>query len=246
MTDGVTEVKYDRFRRATARYMTESVTTKPQVTLHRGADLTELDAALQRERDRVGPRAPGFTAGLLAAIVAGTTSSRVNGTVAEQVISLHDGVDLGVAVDVDGSLVVPVIRNAQGLSVAEIGSELARLADAARARRLRPEDVGRATFTVTSLGPLGVEYFTPIVNPPQLAIIGIGAIRDQVAVVDGEIGVRRTIGLSLSFDHAATDGADAARALDAITRAIESPTNLRWVDSVDTSGQLAAPAGTGN
>lgn len=245
MTDaaaGVREVPYDRFRRVTSRLMTASVTTKPQVTLHRHAELTALEAALDTARSGpgAGPGAEvGFTAALLAAVARGVAASRINGTVTEQVIALHDGVDLGVAVDVSGSLVVPVIRNAHQRSVADIDHELKRLVAAAGSGALRPDEVDGATFTVTSLGALGVELFTPIINPPQLAILGVGAIGAQLRLSEGDVVAVRRVGLSLSFDHGATDGADAARALDVLVGAIELP-DLPWTDT-DLSAATSAP-----
>lgn len=241
---GIRELPYNRFRRTTAKRMTQSITTKPQLTLHRHADLTALDSALRQVRaDR--PDLPvGFTAALLASIARGLAGSRINGTVDEQVISLHDDVHLGVAVDVDGALLVPVLRNANRVSVAELDADLKRLAEKARTTGLRPEDVTGATFTVSSLGPMGVELFTPIINPPQLAILGVGAVRDELALVDGELATVRRLGLSLSFDHAATDGAEAARVLGAVCGAIESPDALDWSapeSFVPTSGAAAIP-----
>lgn len=236
---GVREVPYDRFRRVTSRLMTASVTTKPQVTLHRHAELTALEAALDKARSGHGAEV-GFTAALLAAVARGVTASRINGTVTEQVITLHDGVDLGVAVDVSGSLIVPVIRSAHQRSVADIDHELKRLVAAAGSGALRPDEVDGATFTVTSLGALGVELFTPIINPPQLAILGVGAIDSQPRLSKGDVVAVRRLGLSLSFDHGATDGADAARALDVLTRAIEVP-ELPWTDA-DLSPATSAPA----
>lgn len=231
----VTEVRYNRFRKTTERRLVQSVTTKPQVTLHSTATVTALEREVASQRSRSGASGIGFTPALLAAIVRGVSSSRLNGTVTDQVISLHAGVNLGVAVEVNGSLVVPVIRDADRLSVARTGSELKRLADRARSGGLRREDVDGATFTVTNLGPMGVEFFTPIVNPPELAILGVGAIQERLAMVDGAIARIRTIGLSLSFDHAATDGADAARVLAAVARAVESVEDVNWID---TDGHL--------
>jgi pyruvate dehydrogenase E2 component (dihydrolipoamide acetyltransferase) len=236
---GIRTVPYNRFRRTTAKRMTQSITTKPQLTLHRAADLTALESGL-RQATTEHPDVPvGFTAALLAAVARGLAGSRLNGTVDDEMISLHDDVHLGVAVDVEGALLVPVIRNANRVSVAELNVDLKRLANKARTTGLRPEDVMGATFTVSSLGALGVELFTPIINPPQLAILGIGAVRDELALVDGVPSTVRRLGLSLSFDHAATDGAEAARVLAAVCGIIESPDALDW----SASNSFAPPAG---
>lgn len=230
MTEEVRELVYDRFRRTTARRMTESVTTKPQVTLHRHADVTRLEATLAAAKARHRDTDLGFSAALLAAVARGLRSSRINGTVADRTIKLHQSVNLGIAVDVEGALVVPVVHAADHLSVAGLAARTRELAEVARSGGLRPEHVEGATFTVSSLGPLGIELFSPIVNPPQLAILGVGAVRNELALVDGQVVDTRKIGLSLSFDHAATDGADAARALDEICRSVEQPDGLGWVD----------------
>ncbi len=223
----VREVRYDRFRRVIERRMIESVTTKPQLTLHRSVDVTSLERALAQARSEHDGAALGFTPTLLAVVARVLAGSRINGTVSNQVISLHEDVHLGVAVDVAGALVVPVVRDASTRSVEDLGTELKRLAKQARSGGLRPVDVDGATFTVSSLGASGVEFFTPIVNPPQLAILGVGAIRENVTLANGVLGSRRMMGLSLSFDHAATDGADAARVLDQLRRAIEAP-EVQW------------------
>lgn len=241
MTDEPARViEYDRFRRTTARMLTESVTTKPQVTLHRTVDVGPLESGLARAKSHRPAERLGFTPALLAAVARGISGGRLNGVVTDRRISLYDSVDLGVAVDVDGALVVPVIRKAESLSVAAIGEELARLAALAREKKLRTEHVCDATFTVSSLGAFGVELFSPIVNPPQLAILGVGKVRDELDLVDGEVITRRRLGLSLSFDHAATDGAAAARALGELSAVIEQPSALQW--SCDATHRAPEPA----
>lgn len=224
----VREVPYDRFRRTTAKRMAQSITTKPQLTLHRHADLTRLETTLREVKADRPDLAVGFTAALLASVARALSGSRLNGTVDEQVVHLHDEVHLGVAVDVNGALLVPVLRNASTVSVADLDADLKALATKARTTGLRPEDVTGATFTVSSLGPMGVELFTPIINPPQLAILGVGTVREDVAFVAGALATVRRIGLSLTFDHAATDGAEAARVLAAVCETIESADALPW------------------
>lgn len=224
----IREVPYDRFRRTTAKRMAQSVTTKPQLTLHRHADLTRLEASLREVKTDRPDLAIGFTAALLASVARALAGTRLNGTVDDQVVHLHDAVHLGVAVDVNGALLVPVLRDASAIAVADLDADLKALASKARDTGLRPEDVTGATFTVSSLGPMGVELFTPIINPPQLAILGVGSVREDVAFVGGVLATVRRIGLSLTFDHAATDGAEAARVLAAVCESIESPDALTW------------------
>jgi pyruvate dehydrogenase E2 component (dihydrolipoamide acetyltransferase) len=118
--------------------------------------------------------------------------------------------DVGVAVQTEHGLVVPVVRAADGKSVEEIGEEVARLADGARAGSLRPDEVRDSTFTVTSAGKLAGLFQTPIVNHPEVAILSIGRIAPRPVVRDGEVVVRRTGTIAITFDHRVVDGARAA------------------------------------
>lgn len=237
-------VPYDRFRRATARRLTASVVEKPHVTLHRHATMTSLERGMADARTRSDDIGlTGYLLRLVAFAMAG--DNRVNGRVDDKVVTRARHVDLGVAVDVNGALMVPVIRGADTMSVAAIGRTLRGLSAAAREGRLRPSDVGGATFTVTSLGALGVEFFTPIINPPELAILGIGAVTEHVVLRGGAVTTERRIGLSLSFDHAATDGADAARVLAHLVSTLEQPPQVAWTDerlSGDTMSSAATEA----
>ena len=146
-----------------------------------------------------------------------TEHQALNGWIADDALTTFAEVHLGVAVDTFAGLVVPVVRDAQLLDAAALGAEIARLAERARAQQLTPEDVLDATFTLTTLGAFGVEQFTPIVNPPQVAVLGIGAIRPVPATPQRRSSSSDpTIHLSLTFDHAAVDGAPAARFLAAV------------------------------
>lgn len=222
-----TVVPMDRLRRVTGKRMRASVEEKPHVTLHRYARVDAFNA--RREQERIGlddeqRKAVTLTAVLVAVVArAMARNPRVNGRVEEGEIRLYNEVNVGVAVEVPGGLTVPVIHGAAELDIVAVGTELRRLADAAKAGGLRPEDMSDATFTVTNLGSYGVELFTPIISPPQLAILGVGASSYGVDVVDGVIASFRRIGLSLSFDHAASDGSDAAKVLTDLVAAIEDP-----------------------
>lgn len=146
---------------------------------------------------------------------------RLNGRTEDGEIRLYRVVNLGVAVALDDGLVVPVIHHADGKSAAELAAELAETSARARACKLRSADLADGTFTVSNLGAHGVESFTPIINPPQLAILGVGAIRQELQCVDGVLGSVPQLHLSLSFDHAAVDGAQAARFLQLVRQGIE-------------------------
>ena len=128
----------------------------------------------------------------------------------------HPGVDLGVAVAVAGGLVVPVVRDAAGLTLQALSQRTAALADAAGRGALGPDDMQGSTFTITSLGAQGVDFFTPIINPPNVAILGVGRVRDAVTFDDGRPVGCRVLTLSLTFDHRAVDGVPAAEYLGAV------------------------------
>jgi pyruvate dehydrogenase E2 component (dihydrolipoamide acetyltransferase) len=118
---------------------------------------------------------------------------------------------------------VPVIRDALKKSIQQIAEEARRLTKRARARQLGPDDMQGGTFTVTNLGMYGIDAFTPIINLPQCAILGVGRILLKPAVHDGEVAVREMVTLSLTFDHRVVDGGPAARFLDMIRQHVEQP-----------------------
>jgi pyruvate dehydrogenase E2 component (dihydrolipoamide acetyltransferase) len=138
-------------------------------------------------------------------------------------IVASEPIGIGVAVAVDEGLVVPVIHNADGLSLAEAVAQRVELVDAARAGRLRPEDVSGGTFTISNLGMYGVDSFDAIVNAPQAAILAVGRIADRIVPVDGQPAVRPMLQLSVSFDHRVVDGARGAEFLETLATLIEEP-----------------------
>jgi pyruvate dehydrogenase E2 component (dihydrolipoamide acetyltransferase) len=141
----------------------------------------------------------------------------------EDRLIVPDEAHVGIAVDTEEALVVPVIRGAAGLGLGEIVARARDLARRARERRIRPDEMQGGTFTITNLGAYGIEAFTPIINPPECAVLGMGRIgRDPVMIDDRVVG-RDRMGLSLTFDHRVVDGAPAARFLRALVVAIENP-----------------------
>lgn len=134
---------------------------------------------------------------------------------------LHDHVDLGIAVDTEDGLFVPVLRDVAG--TADIGAGIARLRHAVETRTIAPGDMQGATITLSNFGMLGGEFAALVVSPPQVAILGAGRIRDACLPRDGQAAVRRMMPLSLTFDHRAVTGGEAARFLAAVRAALESP-----------------------
>jgi pyruvate dehydrogenase E2 component (dihydrolipoamide acetyltransferase) len=134
--------------------------------------------------------------------------------------------NIGLAVDTPEGLVVPVIRDADSKSIATIAGEIADKAKRARTRELGLDEMRDGTFTITNIGPLGGVMATPIINYPEIAIIGLHAISEKPLVVNGEIAIRKHMYMSISFDHKLIDGAQAARFMRKLRKMIEDPTYL--------------------
>jgi pyruvate dehydrogenase E2 component (dihydrolipoamide acetyltransferase) len=140
-----------------------------------------------------------------------------------ETIERLSAVNLGMAVDTERGLLVPVIRNADRKGLRAFGTEFRALVERARAGKATPEDLTGGTFTVTNLGMYEIDAFTPIINLPEAAILGVGRIQPKPVVQDGEIVVRQMWTLSLVFDHRLVDGAPAARFLQRIKQLVENP-----------------------
>jgi pyruvate dehydrogenase E2 component (dihydrolipoamide acetyltransferase) len=138
-------------------------------------------------------------------------------------IVIPDQVNIGVAVALDDGLIVPVVRNADRLSVPEISDTIKDLAERARQDALNVDEVTGADFTVTNLGVYGVDVFTPIINPPEVAILGVGRIFEEVALIDGQVAVRSRMTLNLTIDHRVVDGAPGAAFLQTLVELLEHP-----------------------
>jgi pyruvate dehydrogenase E2 component (dihydrolipoamide acetyltransferase) len=141
----------------------------------------------------------------------------------DEAILLHPSANIGLAVAAPQGLVVPVIRGAERLTVAEIARLRGDLVSRARESKLRAEDLEGGTFTISNLGMYAVERFTAVLNPPQAAIVAVGAIEERVVSVDGEIVVRPMTTLMGTFDHRAVDGAPAAAFLQTLKESLEDP-----------------------
>ncbi len=141
----------------------------------------------------------------------------------EDRIVAPEAVHIGIAVDTDAGLVVPVVRDVPRLSLRELSIRSRDLIERARQRKLSTSELQGGTFTVTSLGAFGIDAFTPIINYPECAILGIGRIRRCPAVIEGQVAIRDQVTLSLTFDHRITDGVPAARFLQTLSALIENP-----------------------
>ncbi|MDQ7028737.1 MAG: dihydrolipoamide acetyltransferase family protein [Ardenticatenia bacterium] len=206
-----------------ARRMQQSAHSAAQVTLHTEADVTDL-VALRRQRADKGITYTDFI--VRACALALREHPRLNAIVDDDHIRLVSGVHVGLAVALDEGLVVPVIRDADRHSVAQLAQERRRLVERARAGQLTADEMTGSTFTVTNLGPYEIDGFTPIINPPEVAILGVGRIVEKLVIHQGKVAQRSMMVLSLTFDHRAVDGAPAAAFLQAVKGRLESPNTL--------------------
>jgi 2-oxoisovalerate dehydrogenase E2 component (dihydrolipoyl transacylase) len=142
------------------------------------------------------------------------------------VVTRHGSVHMGIATQTSNGLMVATIRDAQSKSVWQLASEIGRLSEAARTGKATREELSGATFTISSLGPMGGITSTPVVNPPQVAIVAVNKIEDKIVPVDDEIEVRKRMNLSLSCDHRVVDGWDAASFMQALKPLLENPLRL--------------------
>lgn len=226
---GVRErVPFTGLRGAVARNMTNAWQTVPRVAAGVEVDLTAALALLAAAQQRVGERPRVSVTHLVLRAVALTLREhpRLNARVAQDAVEVMDEIDLGLAVSLDDGLVVPVIRGADRKSLVELAAESADLATAARGGTLPPAAAQGATFTVTNLGATGIDWFTPIIDVPQVAILGVGRLRDRPVVKDGALAVAPTVVLTLVYDHRAIDGHPASLFLAAVRDRLERARDL--------------------
>ena len=210
-----------------ARRMTESATTIPVFTVSADVDVSQI-VATRREARVKGEDVPSVNDFVVKA--AGTALrefARFNASYVDGRVECYSRVNVGIAVATDDALLVPVVRDADRKSLAEIAVETRRLADAARRRALTPEDFRDGTFTVSNLGMFGVHSFTAIIDPPQVAILAVGSAR-RAPVEDGpdRVAFRDFMTLTLSCDHRVVYGADGARFLSRLRELLERPLAL--------------------
>lgn len=220
-------------RRTIAERMTASYQTAPHITLTVRVDMgafEEARAQLNARAEATGQPRISVTA-LLVKAVAQTLRRHpwLNSTLRDQEIHLLPEININVAVALDDGLIVPVVHGADGKSVAEISAEVRDLVARAREGRLTPADVTGGTFTISNLGPFGIEQFTAIINPPQAAILAVGITRPEpVADEEGRVTVRPVMRMTLSADHRIVDGAVAAHFLTDLREVLENPILLLW------------------
>ena len=215
-------------RRTVARRLSRAWTEIPHVTQHDKADVTGLEKLRKQYAPRV--EAAGAKLTVTAIVIKAVASvldeypqfnSSVDLAAGELILKRY--IHIGVAVDTERGLLVPVIHDVDRKGITELSVELATLAARARGRKLSREEMQGGTFTITNLGGVGGTSFTPIVNHPEVAILGLSRSAQEPKFVNGEFQARLMLPLSLSYDHRVIDGADAARFLRRIVEALEEP-----------------------
>ena len=215
--------------------MRGTIATRMRASLQDMAQLTlmmdvDMDAVVadRSARKAGGGATPSFTDYVIAASARALRDHpRVNSQITPDGIALLPRVNVGMAVALEEGLVVPVVPDTDQLGVAELSTHTARLAEAARSNKLKLTDLEGGTFSVSTLGMFGVDGFTPVINPPNAAILGVGRLRDDVAWTDdGSIRRVKRLTLSLTWDHRVFDGAPAAEFVRTITRYLDDPSTL--------------------
>jgi len=227
-------IKVDRMpkiRKTIAEQMHLSWSTIPRVTNFDDADITDLEVIRQRSKQDYA--ATGIKLTTMPFLLKAVAASLKAHPVVNPSLDMENGqiiykqyVNIGIAVDTERGLIVPSLRNVDRLSIPDIARALGQLADNVRDGNFAIEDLRGSTFTISNLGAIGGTYSTPIVNPPEVAILLIGRAREIPVVKDGEIVKRLMMPLSLSYDHRLVDGAAAARFLNEIKSYLQAPSRL--------------------
>jgi pyruvate dehydrogenase E2 component (dihydrolipoamide acetyltransferase) len=221
------QVPLSRIRKVTARRLAESMRTAPHFYLTRVVDAGELLAFRATLNAALAPAKVSVNDLIVKACATALRANPVlNVSFTEEHLLVHKRVHVGVAVALEEGLVVPVIRDADRKSVSAIGAETRELAGRAREQKLTPQEMSGGTFTVSNLGMFGVDAFTAVINPPEAAILAVGATRKEVVFRDGEVVPRDRMTLTLSIDHRACDGATGARFLGELVDLLENPLRI--------------------
>ena len=230
-TGAVRREKMSRMRQTIARNMLQSYTTIPQLTNFDDVDVTELERIRKDSKEDYASQGIKLTAmPFLVKAVASALKQHpvINASIdvdANETI-YKEYVNVGIAVDTEKGLVVPVLRDADRRNIPQIARELAEMAEAARSGTFGLDDLRGGTFTISNLGAIGGTYSTPIINPPEVAILLAGRSRTMPQYVDDELQPRLMIPLSLTYDHRIVDGAAAARFLNEVKDYLANPGRL--------------------
>ena len=223
-TRTVTETRpFQGMRSTIARRLSESYRNAVHVTIHRTADAHALREATAAAEDALATDVSMVDLLLVALSETLSAFPAFNATFEDDEHVLYEEHNINVAVDVDEGLVTPVVPAVNEKTLAEVARTRRAVTEKTLAGDYTMDDLSGGTFTVSNLGHLGVEAFDPIINPPQIAILGVDAMETRLAIDDGDVVERPVLPLDLSFDHRVVDGADAARFLDALVERLENP-----------------------
>jgi len=227
---GIRRVPMSRIRRRIAQRLVQAQRTAAMLSTFNEVDLREIMSLRARHKERFQEK-HGVSLGLMsffsrAAVLALLDYPEVNASVDEGDIVYHDYVNLGIAVSAERGLLVPILRRADLMSMAQTEKEIKRLAAAARDNKLRLDELSGGTFTITNGGVFGSLLSTPILTPPQSGILGMHAIKERPVVVAGEVEVRPMMYLALSYDHRLVDGENSVRFLVRMKELLEDPARL--------------------
>jgi pyruvate dehydrogenase E2 component (dihydrolipoamide acetyltransferase) len=219
-----------KMRKAIAQRMSSSAKTAPQVTVTTEVDMSEVvrlrESLLPELETEIGVRL-SYTDMLVKVLAIALREHPIfNSRLDGDLIRLIEEINIGVAVEVEEGLVVPVVRDADKKTLAEVAKSTKQLVDGARDGKLSSSELTGSTFTISNLGSYGVDAFTPLINPPETAILGVGRIVDKPIACNGEVKIKPMTCLSLSFDHRVIDGALAAKFLQKIREILEAPSVL--------------------
>jgi 2-oxoisovalerate dehydrogenase E2 component (dihydrolipoyl transacylase) len=225
------EIKVIGLRRLIAQRMSEAKRNIPHFAYVEELDVTELESLRRHLNSRLAPGAPALTylpflALALVRVLRDFPQCNAHYDAERGVIVRHRSVHLGVATQTAEGLKVPVVHDAQALTLWDLAAEMRRVSEAARSNKAKREELTGSTITITSLGKLGGIASTPIINAPEVAIIGVNRALERPVVVDGAIAIRRTMNLSSSFDHRFVDGYDAAAMIQALKECLEHPATI--------------------
>ncbi|MBL8795666.1 MAG: 2-oxo acid dehydrogenase subunit E2 [Planctomycetia bacterium] len=224
---GIEKKPLEQVRRKTAEHLSRAWNLIPHVTQHDLADITDLEA-FRKSQEGNGPKLTVTGFALKAAAIALREFPQFNSSIdlAKGQLIFKHYVHIGIAVDTDRGLLVPVIRDVDQKTVYGLASELTEIAQRARDKQISVDDMRGGCFTISNLGGLGGVSFTPIVNWPEVAILGLSRARLQPVIQDGQVTPRLMLTLSLSYDHRVIDGADGARFCRRIADLLENPLKM--------------------
>lgn len=221
-------VPLNKMRQAIARRMTESKTTVPHFYVTVEINMTEAMNVRQQLNALASDAEKISVNDLVIAATARTLKQfpNFNASYRDGTLEMHPQINIGIAVALEDGLITPVVRDADKKSLRAIATEAKQLGERARTNKLRADDLGNATFTISNLGMFGADEFIAIINPPEAAILAVGAATKRPIVVDDQIRIAPMMKATISVDHRVADGAQAARFLQALKKLLENPVSL--------------------